>query len=251
MSRCRSWRPRHYPYQRGSQGDENPAADNEGQHVGYAVHQVLIDLTADAFFFGAFNSYRFRRRFRALINRGLAVEDRLNQFFRNLNAIGTLVKITFLPANAGPVRSLSTATIRRQPFDIGFSQVIFDPAGTVGFDFDVDAHGSCLVFQSFSSHVGMGNPRRACRNTDDEGAFRRSRFFSRCFFSSRFRRSFFSFGFDLFGFGFIDRRKVFFRRLSCIKASRKSSSISMRLRRLNTSKWTSAPPAGAAIMKNR
>ena len=92
--------------------------------------------------------------------------------------------------------------------------MIFYPAGAIGFNFNVDTHGGSLIFQCFRSHISMSNARRASGNTDDEGAFRRSRFFSRRFFSSSFGSRFRSFRFKLFCFGLIDNRQVLFRRLS-------------------------------------
>ena len=184
--------------------------------MGYAVHQVLINLTADAFFFSAFDIDGFRRRFIALINGGFAVEDGLDEFFRDLDAVGdfreddrfagkTLDRYVFIAGDDDADSAVN----------IGLGQVILDTAGTIRFDFDVDAHGSGFVFQGFCCHVGVGNARRAGCDADDVGTIRRSgRFrFSRCFFGSGFSGSFCFFSCDLFGFGLVDDSQVFFRRL--------------------------------------
>ena len=68
-----------------SQRDENAAADVEGQHVGHAVHQVLIHLAAQGFIGPHLAGLRLARVF---IDGHIARRDAPNQFLRLVDAVG-------------------------------------------------------------------------------------------------------------------------------------------------------------------
>ena len=125
------------------QRNENAAADNEGQHMRNAIHQMLIDLSPQTFLSLCSFAFSFAAAF-ACISRNLAAQNLLNQFFRLVNAVSHLHENNRLACKT----LYRNIFIRSYNNALGFfylfsRQLIFYAAAAICFDLHSNAQLAC------------------------------------------------------------------------------------------------------------
>ena len=149
------------------EGDEDTATDDERQHVGDAVHQVLVDLAAEALALDV-SSALFRVAARCVVDRRIALEGAVDEFIGLVDAVGDLRDDDFLAVKAGHgdvlVGGDDDAVSGGNLF---VRQDVLGTAGAVRLDFDGDAAFLGVLLEALGCHEGVGDARRAGRDGED------------------------------------------------------------------------------------
>lgn len=133
---------------------EDTACDRERKHVGNAVHQVLVNLSAEALAAGGGS----RRAAPALVmvDRSVAVHNAVYQLVRNLDTVGYLCRDDLLAAEPCHFNGLvcgydDTVAL----LDLLGGEDILCAAGAVRLHLDGDTEPLSRLFERFRRHVGM------------------------------------------------------------------------------------------------
>ena len=146
---------------------EDAAANNKGEHVRNAVHQVLIDPAAQTLGF-ALGSRLYRGAAGHMMNRRIARKRNIDKFLGVINATRHRTGVNRLAIEAIELDIF----IRRNDDTLGTSDVcrgqyIFSAARTLSLDLNAHAHLGCLVFHPFGRHKCVSNARWTCRDGND------------------------------------------------------------------------------------
>ena len=149
-------------------GDQDTAAYDEGQHVGDAVHQVLVGLAADGFIFCracGYGSIAFQ-------DGSFVVQDLVDQLVGLVDAGGN-VGLQDLLASESVKLDLLVCSDDDALGVLYFvsGQDVLGTDGALGLDLDLDVSGGGCLFQGLCCHVGMSDAGRAgCDGQDLESA---------------------------------------------------------------------------------
>ena len=126
----------------------------------YTVHQMLVNLTANALVISLICSGGCSTT-SMMVDRSLTAKGLVQKFIGFVDTVATLVLITGLPSKRAISTFLSAANNDAICFlDFLLSQYILGTAGAVGFYLNPDAPLLGMLFQGLSSHKGMGNAGR-------------------------------------------------------------------------------------------
>ena len=147
-----------------SEGNHDSAADDERQHMGNAVHEVLVERAPDGIPRACRRGGR-RRTLRRMVNGGLAVENRLNEFLGLVDTVGDARNHDGLAVEARHFHVF----VRRHNDTVATGdfvrrQDVFGAAGAVRLDFRRQSHFGAGLFKVRRRHVRVGDARRAGRD---------------------------------------------------------------------------------------
>ena len=150
-----------------------------------AVHEVLVNLTAEAFT-GYISSGFLCIRTGSMIDGSVAGQGTVEQFVCLVDAVSNLGDDGRLAIETGHSDVLVGSDDDGVSLGYFFSgQDVLGTAGAVGFYLDGDAALLGMLFEAFGSHEGVGNTRRAGRNSQYLNVVS----FRGCFFCSSCSRS--------------------------------------------------------------
>ena len=143
---------------------KDAAANDKGEHVRNAVHEVLVDPTTQPLGF-ALGSRLYRGAAGHMMNRSIARKRNINKLLGVINATRHRTGVNRLAIEAIELDIF----IRRNDDTPGTSDVrrgqhIFSAARTLSFDLNAHAHLGCLILQTFGRHKRVRNARRARRD---------------------------------------------------------------------------------------
>ena len=186
------------------EGDEDTAADDERQHVGNAVHQMFVNLAAEALALHV-SSALFRVGARSVVDRSFACKGAVDELIGLVDAVGNFRDDDFLAVETGHGDVLVSSDDDAVGCgDFIICQDVLGTAGAVRLDLDGNAAFFRVLFKAFSGHERMGNARRAGRDGENlDVVARRS-------FLSSFCRSFSLWCFELAVFLEVDEVQEFF-----------------------------------------
>ena len=126
--------------------------------MGHAVHQVLIELAAQALGSGVL----LRGGAVVMVDGSLAVNDFANQLLRFVDTVGHRNPQHGLAVKPGQIHVLVGGDDDAvTPGDLLFCQDVLGAAGALGLRLHADVHLPALLLQSLCGHVGVGDARGA------------------------------------------------------------------------------------------
>ena len=147
-------------------GGEDAAADHERQHVGNAIHKVLVDLVPGRF------SVRGRggsgSATDVVVDGRVTLHDLVDERLGLVDATGDRAAEELLAVEAGELDvlvggdddALGTG-------DILGREDVLGARGALGLDLDAQAHLLGLVLESLGGHVGVGDAGRSGGDGDE------------------------------------------------------------------------------------
>ena len=126
----------------------------------YAVHQVLIELSAEALVVGGTGGSACRLV--GMENGRFAVDDLVDQLLGLVDTVRNLCRVNGLAVEARGLDALVSGNDNAVAVrDLLSGQDVLRTAGAVCFDLDRNTHAFACLGKSLSRHVGMGDTCRA------------------------------------------------------------------------------------------
>ena len=132
-----------------------------------AVHQVLVDLAAEALALDV-SSALFRIAARCVVDRRIALEGAVDELIGLVDAVGDLRDDDFLAVEAGHGDVLVGCDDDAvSSGNLSVRQDVLGTAGAVRLDLDGDAALLGVLLEALGCHEGVGDTRRAGRDGED------------------------------------------------------------------------------------